>query len=184
MIDLILKVTTGARTAVAFGALGLGGTLLFRLSPYDTLKSLLGGASLPEETITFPDQFAAVLEALGVAGREMYLQFQAWDLLNPVLISGAGAMLLGWLLKRSQRASSAWRFVVVLPIVLLTADLLENLIISVGVAAFPEPMAIGKALPLVTAAKFGAAMATMFAVVLLALMWLRDRASGVLRRAT
>jgi len=181
VIDLILKAATGARAAVALAALGLGGTLLFRLSPYDALKSLLGGASLPEETITSPDQFAAVLEALGVAGRETYLQFQVWDLLNPILIGVAGALLLGWLLERGKLTSSAWRFVVLLPVAMLTADLLENLIISIGVVAYPEPVAIGKALPLVTAAKFSAAVAMMIAVVLLVVMWLRDRASGVLR---
>jgi hypothetical protein len=184
VIDFILKVATGVRAAVALAALGLGGTLLFRLSPYDALKSQLVGASLPEEKITSPDQFAAILEALGVAGRETYLRFQVWDLINPILIGAAGVMLLGWLLKRGQRANSGWRFVVLLPIALLAADILENLIISVGVGAYPEPLAIGLALPLVTAAKFGAAMATMVAVVLLALMWLRDRTSGVLRRAT
>ena len=184
MIDLILKLATGARSAVALAAFGLGGTLLFRLSPYDAVKALLDGASLPEETITSPDRFAEVLEALGAAGRESYLRFQVWDLLNPILIGIAGAMLLGWLLKRSQRASSTWRFVVLLPVALLTADLLENLVISIAVGSFPDRAAMGNALPLVTAVKFGAAIATILAVVLLALMWLRDRLSGVPRRAT
>lgn len=184
MIDFILKMATGARTVVAVAALGVGGTLLFRLSPYDALKALLAGASLPEETITTPHQFAATLEALGVAGRATYLQFQAWDLINPILMGAAGAMLLGWLLKRGGRASSGWRFVALLPIVLLTADLLENLVISVGVAAYPEPHAMGMALPFVTATKFAAALATLVAVVLLVLMWLRQRISGVPRRAT
>lgn len=184
MIDLILKVANGARTALALATLGLGGALLFRLSPYEALKRRLDGASLPEEAITSPDQFASILEALGVAGRETYLQFQLWDLLNPMLIGVAGAMLLGWLLNRGGRASSAWRFVLVLPVALLTADLLENLIISIGVGAYPQPAAIVKALPLVTAAKFAAATATMVAAVLLALMWLRDRASGAFPRST
>ena len=184
MINLILKLATGARSAVALAAFGVGGTLLFRLSPYAAVKTLLDDASLPEETITSTDRFAEVLEALGTAGRESYLQFQVWDLLNPVLIGVAGAMLLGWLLKRGQRANSTWRFVVLLPVALLTADLLENLVISIAVGAFPDRAAIGNALPLVTAAKFGAAIATIIAVVLVALMWLRDGLSGVLRRTT
>ena len=184
MIDLILKLATGARTAVALAAFGLGGTFLFRRSPYAAVKTLLDDASLPEETITSPDRFAEVLEALGATGRESYLQFQAWDLLNPVLIGFAGAMLLGWLLKRGELATSTWRLVVLLPVALLAADLLENLVISIAVGAFPDRAAIGRALPLVTAAKFSAAIATLVAVVLLALVWLRDRLSGVLRRAT
>jgi hypothetical protein len=184
VIDLILKLANGARSAVALAAFGLGGTLLFRLSPYDAVKALLDGASLPEETITSPDRFAEVLEALGTAGRELYLRFQVWDLLNPILIGVAGALLLGWLLKRGQRASSTWRFVVLLPVALLTADLLENLVISIAVGAFPDRAAIGNALPLVTAAKFVSAIATVGAVVFLALMWLRDRLSGLRRRAT
>jgi hypothetical protein len=184
VIDRILRVATGSTAAVSVAALALGGTLLFRLSPYEALKSRLDGASLPEETITPPDQFAATLEALGVAGREAYLQFQLWDVLNPVLIGVAGAMLLGWLLKRGERAGSAWRFVLVLPVALLTADLLENSIIAIGISAYPEPTALGMALPIVTAAKFGAAMVTVVAMVLLALMWLRDGVSGSSRRAT
>jgi len=184
VIDLILKQAPGARSAVAWAAFGLGGTLLFRLSPYAAVKTLLDDASLPEETITSPDRFAEVLEALGAAGRESYLQFQVWDLLNPVLFGVAGAMLLGWLLKRSQRPSSTWRIVVLLPVALLTADLLENLVISIAVGAFPDRVAIGNALPLVTAAKFGAAIATIIAVVFLALAWLRNRLFGVPPRAT
>lgn len=183
VIDLILKQVTGARTAIALAAFGFGGTLLFRLSPYATIKALLDGAGLPEETITSPDRLAEVLEALGTAGREAYLRFQVWDLLNPLLIGVAGAMLLGWLLKRGQRANSTWRFVVLLPIALLAADLLENLVISIAVGASPDRAALGNALPLVTAAKFGAAIATVIAVVLLALLWLRDRVSGALPRA-
>ena len=178
MIDLILKAATGVRAAVAVAALGIGGTLLFRRSPYDALKAVLDGASLPEETITTPDRFAEVLEILGAAGRESYLQFQVWDLLNPILIGGAGALLLGWLLKRGKRADSTWRFVVLLPVALLAADLLENLVISLAIGAFPDRAAIGAALPLVTGAKFGAAFGTMIAVVVLALMTVRDRLFG------
>ena len=184
MIDLILKLATGARAAVALAIFGFGGTLLFRLSPYDAIKALLDGASLPEETVTSPDRFAVVLEDLGAAGRESYLQFQVWDVLNPILIGVAGAMLLGWLIKRGQRESSAWRFVVLLPVALLAADLLENLVISIGIGAFPDRAVVVNALPPITAAKFGAAIATILAAVLLALMWLRDRLSDVRRRAT
>ena len=123
------------------------------------------------------ERFAEVLEVLGAPGRGLYLQFQVWDLLNPILIGVAGAMLLGWLLERSQRTDSGWRFVVLLPVAALGADLLENLVISIAVGAFPDLGALGNVLPLVTAAKFGAVMATMVAVVLLVLLWVRDRLS-------
>lgn len=184
VIDLILKVATGAGTAVAWAVLGLGGTLLFRLSPYDALKARLDGASLPEEAITSPERVAEVLEALGAAGRESYLHFQVWDLLNPILIGAASAMLLGWLLKRGQRTGSSWRFVVLLPVALLVADLLENLVISVAVGSFPDRAATTSLLPMVTAAKFSAVFATIIAAVLLAVMWLRDRLSDHPRRPT
>ena len=182
MIDLIVKLATGARAAVALVAFGLGGTLLFRLSPYGAIKTLLDGDSLPEETITSPDRLSEVLQTLGAAGRELYVQFQVWDLANPILIGAAGAMLLGWLLKRGQRASSNWRMVVVLPVAMLAADLLENLVISIAVGAFPDRTAVGNALPLVTATKFGAALATIASVVLLAALWFRDRLAGAHRR--
>jgi hypothetical protein len=178
VIDLILRPATGARAAAALAALGLGGTLLFRLSPYDELKAVLDDAPLPEETITSSDRLSEILDALGAAGRESYLQFQVWDLVNPILIGLAGAMLLGWLLKRGQRADSAWRLVVLLPVVLIIADFLENVVISISIGAFPDRLVIGGVLPLVTAAKFGAALATLVVAVLLASMWLRDRLGG------
>lgn len=178
VIDLIVKTATGARAAVGVATFVLGGSLLFRLSPYAEVKALLGGASLPEETITSPDQFAEILQALGAAGRQSYLQFQIWDVLNPILIGFGGAMLLGWLLKRGQRVSSTWRFVALLPVVLLAADLLENLLISIGIGAYPDRTAMGSVLPVVTAAKFAAAISTGVAVLVLAFMWLRDRVSG------
>jgi len=184
MIDLIIKVATGVRAAIALAALAFGGTLLFRLGPYSDLRALLNDSSLPEEAITSPDRFAEILEALGATGRATYLQFQIWDLLNPVLIGGAGALLLGWLLKRGNRDTSSWRLVVLFPVVLLAADLLENLVIAVGVGAFPDRTLIGAALPLVTATKFGAAGATFVAAILLSLAWLRNWRSGVPRRVT
>ena len=184
MIDRVLKLATGARAAVALGALGFVGIPLFRASPYDAVKALLGGASLPEETITSPARFAEILEVLGAAGRELYLKFQVWDLLNPILIGVAGAMLLGWLLQRSRRAKSAWRFVVLLPFAALCTDLAENLIISIAVGAFPDIGVVANVLPLVTAAKFGAVVATMISACLLGLLWTRDRLSGVRRPAT
>ena len=177
LIDRILQSATGARAAVAAAALVFGGIPLFQLSPYASVKSLLGGSSLPEETITSSARLAEVLGDLGAVGRELYLQFQVWDLLNPVLIGFAGAMLLGWVLKRGRRANSVWRFVVLLPVAALCADLLENVVISIAIGAFPDFGAIGYALPFVTAAKFGAVVATMASVVLLALMWIHDRLS-------
>ena len=83
--------------------------------------------------------------------------------------------MLGWLLNAGGRGSSAWRFVLLLPICLLAADLLENVIISVGLGAYPDRAAVGFALPIVTAVKFGAAMGTMLMVASLAVLWVRDR---------
>ena len=178
VIDRAIGLATGARAAAAFVALAIGGTLLFRLSPYDELKGRLGGASLPEETLTPPDRLAEVLEALGTVGRASYLQFQLWDLLNPILMGVAGALLLGWLVRETPRADSSWRFVILLPVVLLVADILENAIITGAIRAFPNPLALARALPPVSAVKFSAAIATMAALVLLALLRLRDKLSG------
>ena len=179
MIQRILELATGARAAIALAVFGFGGTALFRRSPYETVKALLDGASLPEETITSSERLAEILGALDASGRALYLEFQLWDVLNPILMGAAGAMLLGWLVKRSRRSSTRWRFVVLLPVALLVADLLENVILSAAVGAFPERALLAGALPLVTALKFAAAMATALAVVLVAGAWIRDRHSGV-----
>ncbi len=177
VIDRILGLATGARAAAASAALAIGGTLLFRLSPYDDLKSRLDGGSLPEETLTPPGRLAEILEALGTVGRASYLQFQLWDLLNPFLMGVAGALLLGWLLGETPRAAASWRLVILLPLILLVADVLENAVIAVAIGAFPNPVALASALRPISAVKFGAAIATMVALVLLALLRLRDRLS-------
>ena len=174
LIDRILELATGARAVMAVAALALFGVPLFRVSPYEAVRSRLGGATLPEETITSADRFAEVLGLLGEFGRRLYLQFQVWDLLNPILIGIAGAMVLGWLLKRSRRADSGWRFVVLFPVAALCADLTENFVISMSIAAYPDFAALGSALPFVTAAKFGAVMTMMVSVAVLALLWTRD----------
>lgn len=174
MIDLVLRLATGIRAAISVAVLATVGTYLFRLSPYEEVKGRLAGVSLPEEAITSPARFAEVMAALDASGRELYLQFQAWDLLNPILMGAAGVMVLGWLVGRSRRSRSRWRLVVVLPLVLLGADLLENGIIAMAVAAYPERAVIGTALPLMTAVKFAAAMAAVASSAWLALLWARD----------
>ena len=178
VIDLTLRLASGARAAAAVVAFAVGGTLLFRLSPYDALKGILGGPSLPEETITNPDRLAQTLETLGPAGRDAYLQFQLWDVINPVLMGLAGAMLLGWMLQRSGRSNSAWRLVVLVPFVLLLADLLENVVIARALVAYPDGSAFSNALPVVTAVKFGAAISMALSVVVLVFLWTRDRLVG------
>ena len=183
LIDRVLRAATGARAALALIALGVGGGLLFRLSPYDALKARLNGGALPEETITSPDRFAAVLDALGDPGRELYLRFQLWDVLNPVLIGVAGALVLGWLLGRAGRSDSAWRYVLLFPFVLLGADLAENVVISLGIGAFPAPAAVAGFLPWVTATKFGAAAGMAGSMVLVGILLLWNRVSGAPRPA-
>ncbi len=184
LIDCVLRIATGRRAAVAVAALAVGGGLLFRASPYDALKSRLGGASLPEEGVTPPDRLIELLQALGTDGRSLYLEFQAWDVLNPILIGLAGALLLGWLLNRTNKAKSNWRYAILLPVAALATDLLENLVISIAVRSFPEPSSVSSLLPLFTGAKFAAAIGTLLLVVLLLLFRLRDWLGRVPRRAT
>jgi hypothetical protein len=56
--------------------------------------------------------------------------------------------------------------------------ILENVLLGLSVSAFPDRAALGAALPLVTGVKFGAAMAMIGSIVLVALRWVGGRLLG------
>lgn len=169
MIASLLRWSTGRMAALGVALMIIGGQLIFRLGPYPRLEALPGGADLPETASTAPAMVAAYLERIGPEGRELYAQFQWFDLLNPVLICVALVPLIGWLLGRAGVADRPWRYLILLPFVAGAMDLLEDVLLMGVIAAYPEPAAGGGLLPLITMLKFGAIVLVLPAVLGLAI---------------
>lgn len=175
MIDAMLRAATGRRALLAVVALLIGGSALFRLGPYATVKNATTSPTLPEEAVTSPAALTAFLTELDEPTRAAYARFQAWDLFNLVLFGTAGVMLLGWMLKRAGLGETGWRWLIVLPLGLMVADLAENGLLSLAIAHFPDSIATSAALPWVTGTKFAVVMVMFLALPVLAAVTLVRR---------
>ena len=110
---------------------------------------------LPEQQLGLgPQQLAEFLDAIGVEGRAAYLQFQRLDLLWPVLIGAAAALTIAWLLKRSGTTSGLVSVLPFAPVVVLVAEVSENMVLTRATRAFPEGVTAVTALPVLTGTKF------------------------------
>ncbi len=182
MIASLLRWSTGRMAALGVALMVIVGQVVFRLGPYPRLEALPGGADLPETASTAPAVVAAYLERIGPEGRELYAQFQWFDLLNPVLICVALVPLIGWLLHRAGVADRAWRYLILLPLVAGLMDLVEDVLLMGVIAAYPATGAWSGLLPLITMLKFGAVVLALPAVLGLGIAavvrWRRGRLGG------
>jgi hypothetical protein len=137
MIFRVLDFATGRRVLVALVFLGIGSTVLFGLGPYVRLKALARPYPLPEETTTASLELSSFLQHLGQAGRDLYAEFQWWDMLNPFLIAVAGTLLMAWLIRHAGHERRIWRFALFLPGIAGAADLIENVLLRAAIVAFP-----------------------------------------------
>lgn len=153
MIARLLSLATGRRVLVALVFLGIGGTVLFRLGPYARLRAFARPYPLPEETTTAQLELSSFLRHLGQAGRDLYAEFQWWDMLNPLLITVAGTLLMAWLIKHAGHQRRIWRFALFLPGIAGTADLVENFLLRAAIVAFPSVRGSGGLLANITKAK-------------------------------
>lgn len=154
-----IAVATGRRALIGVPAALAGSALAFRLGPYETVRAAAGLLGLPEEADTSPAAVSTFLTQIGEAGRAQYATFQYWDFLNPVLITIAGTLLLGWLLGRTGLGQTRWALLLLLPVLGGVADVAENLLLLQAVGHFPAPAPLGGALPIVTMIKFGGIVA-------------------------
>ncbi len=167
-VAFLLSWASGRGALIAFVLLIAGSLLLFRFAPYPEIKSAVAGAPLPEEGASYEGGLVSFLEELGEHGRPLYLEFQYWDLLNPVLFGAAFTLLIGWLVKRSRLERNWSRYAVLVPLAVAAADIAENLVLIEALAAFPGPGAVSALVAPVTAVKFLGFAIMMVAVVVLA----------------
>lgn len=153
-----LELGSGRLAVLACAVFVLGGAALFQTGPYAQLSAAAG--ALPEESITSAAELQAFLSALSAEQRALYLRWQLWDALNPLLIGFLGVAVLAWLAGRDTLASKG-RGLLVIPLLAPAADLVENTVLASAVRAFPESGPLAAALPTVSALKFFALGATL-----------------------
>lgn len=176
----LFEAATGRRALYALGVMIGGGGLLFGVGPFVTVQQRTEGRLIPEQQLGLePERLAEFLGAIGAEGRAAYLQFQALDLLWPVLTGAAGGLTIAWLLKRSGTTSGLARVLPLTPTIVLVAEIGENSILAQATRAFPEMVPAVAALPVLTGTKFAglALVVGLIAACGLRLLW-RQRFSG------
>ena len=171
----ILRVATGRRALAALVVALAGLGLLFGTGPFPRVRALAPGGTLPEEQLGYsPERLMAFLGAIGPEGRADYILFQRLDILTPLLIGGAAALVIGWLLVRAGATAGRTTALPYVPLLFLLTEVLEDFVLARAARSYPEPSALSPALPVLTGAKF-AAMLLMAAVVVYGwrLVWKR-----------
>ena len=152
----ILRFATGRRTLAAVGVWIVGSAALFSTGPFPRVRALAPGGMLPEEQLAYtPQMLALFLGIIGPEGRADYILFQQLDILVPLLMGGAGAIVMAWLLRRGG-VTDGWvvRLPVALPLLLLVTEVVEDFVLARAAQLYPETSAFTPALPVLTAAKF------------------------------
>ena len=150
----LLRVATGPRALLAVVAALTGTGLLFGTGPFPRVRALAPGGRLPEEQLGYPpEKLAAFLAAIGPEGRADYILFQRLDILTPLLLGGAAAMVIAWLLGRG--GAAGWMTCLpYLPVLFLLAEVAEDFALARAARLYPAASALTPALPVLTGAKF------------------------------
>ena len=163
----ILRVASGPRALLAVVVALAGTGLLFGAGPFPRVRALAPGGVLPEEQLGFqPEMILAFLGAIGPAGRADYILFQRLDTLTPLLMGGAAALVIAWLLRRGGTTSGRATWLPYLPVLFLLTEVVEDFVLARAAQLYPEPSALTPALIVLTGAKF-AVMFLMAAVLVI-----------------
>lgn len=136
--DWLARRATGRAVALAV-AVWLGvGFPIFYFSPYEAVGQALGGPPLEESFGFTPAQAQAALGRLDEGVLRKYLEFQVWDIFPVSLMTMAMTLALAWSLGRLTAAGSRARWLVWLPALMWTCDLLlENVLLGILISSPP-----------------------------------------------
>ena len=162
----ILRIATGARALVAVGVALVGTGLLFGTGPFPRVRALAPGGMLPEEQIGYmPEMMMTFLGAIGPEGRADYILFQRLDILTPLLMGGAAALVIAWLLKRGGITTGRATWLPYIPVLFLLTEVVEDFVLARAAQVYPEASALTPSLIVLTGSKF-AAMFLMAAIII------------------
>ncbi len=166
----LLRIASGPRALIGVVVALAGTGLLFGTGPFPRVRALAPGGRLPEEQLGYPPEaLMAFLGAIGPAGRADYVLFQRLDILTPLLLGGAAALVIAWLLKRGGATAGWTARLAYVPLLFLLAEVLEDFALARAARLYPEASALSPALPVLTGAKFAVMLLT--AAVIIACGW-------------
>ena len=162
----ILRIATGARALIAVAIAMVGQGLMFGTGPFPRVRALAPGGMLPEEQIGYmPEMMMMFLGAIGPEGRADYILFQRLDVLTPLLMGGAAALVIAWLLKRTGSTTGRATWLPYVPVLFLVTEVVEDFVLAHAAQAFPEASPLTPSLLVLTGAKF-AVMFLMGAIII------------------
>ena len=163
----ILRIATGPRALIAAGTALVGTSLLFGTGPFPRVRSLAPGGMLPEEQIGYlPEMMMLFLGAIGPEGRADYILFQRLDILTPLLMGGAAALAIAWLLKRVGATTGWTTRLPYVPVLFLVTEVVEDFVLARAAQLYPEASPLTPTLLVLTGAKF-AVMFLMGAIIII-----------------
>ncbi len=180
----ILRIASGPRALIAV-AVALAGTgILFGTGPFPRVRALAPGGMLPEEQIGYlPEMMMMFLGAIGPEGRADYILFQRLDILTPLLMGSAAALVISWLLKRGGITTGRATWLPYVPVLFLLTEVVEDFVLVRAAQAFPEASPLTPSLIVLTGAKF-AVMFLMGAIIIIYGWRLAGRGKTPLRTET
>ena len=166
----MLRIATGRHALLAAVVALAGISLLFGTGPFPRVRALAPGGRLPEEQLGYPpEQLMAFLGAIGPEGRADYILFQRLDILTPLLLGGAAALVIAWLLRRGGATAGWTSCLPYVPVLFLLTEVVEDFALARAARLYPEASALSPALPVLTGAKFAVMLLT--GVVILIYGW-------------
>ena len=162
----ILRFATGRRVLIAVAIALVGQGLLFGTGPFPRVRALAPGGMLPEEQIGYmPHMMMMFLSRIGPEGRADYILFQRLDILVPLLMGGAAALVIAWLLKRCGSTAGRATWLPYVPVLFLLTEVVEDFVLARAAQMFPDPSPLTPSLIVLTGAKF-AVMFLMGAIII------------------
>ena len=121
------------------------GMLFFTLGPYAQIIDLNAGV-MPEESFGYSaDELKSWLTNLADSGRDLYQQFQLFDVVNAAVTATALTAGLSFTLSRLFPANKKVQLIKYVPGLVFVLELLENLLLFINTANFPNPSMVGLA---------------------------------------
>lgn len=121
------------------------GALFFTLGAYPKIASLEAG-TMPEESFGYSaDEINSWLTNLADSGRELYQQFQLLDVANAAITAVALTAGLSYTLQRLFPENKQLQLITYIPSLVFILELLENLLLYINAANFPDSFVVGLA---------------------------------------
>lgn len=108
------------------------------------LQDITGGVNIPDMEFTYSvGSLYSLLEALGEAGRNFYLtSIIPLDFIFPACYGLFLAILLSYIIRKTDLYETGWRYVVILPVIGALMDYAENFLFLTILLHYPHQMPV------------------------------------------